>query len=56
MSESPLRAAFAARASRTGFIPFVTAGYPSLDATLEMLRGFAREGALAVDTVATVLR
>lgn len=49
MSDSRLRAAFAARAGRTGFIPYVTAGYPSLDATLEMLRAFAREGALAVE-------
>lgn len=49
MSDSRLRAAFAARAGRTGFIPFVTAGYPSLDATLEMLRAFAREGALAAE-------
>jgi len=49
LSDSTLRAAFAARAGGTGFIPFVTAGYPSLDATLEMLRGFAREGALAVE-------
>jgi tryptophan synthase alpha chain len=49
LSASRLQAAFAAHAGRTGFIPFVTAGYPSLDATLEMLRGFAREGALAVE-------
>lgn len=49
MSDSRLRAAFSARAGRTGFIPFVTAGYPSLDATLEMLRAFAREGALAAE-------
>lgn len=49
MSESRLRAAFAARTGRTGFIPFVTAGYPTLDATLEMLRAFAREGALAAE-------
>lgn len=49
MSESRLRAAFSARAGRTGFIPFVTAGCPSLDATLEMLRAFAREGAIAAE-------
>lgn len=49
MSESRLRAAFSARAGRTGFIPFVTAGYPSLEATLEMLRAFAGAGALAVE-------
>jgi len=46
---SRLRAAFEANAGRTGFIPFVTAGYPSLEATLGMLRAFAREGALAVE-------
>lgn len=46
---SRLGAAFAARSGSTGLIPFVTAGYPDLDATLEMLRGFARSGALAVE-------
>lgn len=46
---SRLGAAFAARSGRTGYIPFVTAGYPDLDATLEMLRGFARSGAIAVE-------
>ena len=49
MSASRLADAFASNAGRTGFIPFVTAGYPTLDATHEMLRGFAREGALAVE-------
>jgi tryptophan synthase alpha chain len=46
---SRLGPAFAARRGATGLIPFVTAGYPSLDATLEMLRGFDRAGALAVE-------
>lgn len=46
---SRLASAFAAHSGRTGLIPFVTAGYPSLDATLEMLRGFAKAGALAVE-------
>ena len=45
---SRLGAAFAARAG-TGLVPFVTAGYPSLDATLEMLRGFDKAGVLAVE-------
>lgn len=49
MNASRLRAAFEANAGRTGFVPFVTAGYPSLEATLGMLRAFAREGALAVE-------
>lgn len=46
---SRLSAAFAARAGATGLIPFVTAGYPSLDVTLAMLRGLERAGALAVE-------
>ena len=44
-----LAAAFAAAPGRTGLIPFLTAGYPSIDASLEMLRGFARLGARAVE-------
>lgn len=35
--------------SPTGLVPYVTAGYPSLDATLEMLVGFERAGARAVE-------
>ncbi len=53
MKKSRLAAAFEAAASvsprRTGVIPYLTAGYPSLDATLEMLRGLAASGALAVE-------
>lgn len=45
---SRLAAAFQA-SGHTGLIAFVTAGYPSLDATLEMLRGFAAAGVLAVE-------
>ncbi|MBI1799774.1 MAG: tryptophan synthase subunit alpha [Candidatus Eisenbacteria bacterium] len=41
--------AFAAMSGRTGLIPFLTAGYPSLEATLEMARGLARGGALAIE-------
>jgi tryptophan synthase alpha chain len=44
-----LATAFERAAGRTGIIPFVTAGYPSLEATFEMLRGFAALGALAVE-------
>src|SRR4029077_17921495 len=44
-----LAVAFAAAKGRTGLIPFVTAGYPSLEASLDMLRGFARQGARAVE-------
>ena len=46
---SRLKSAFAARAGATGLIPFVTVGYPSVDATLEILRGFDRAGVLAVE-------
>jgi tryptophan synthase alpha chain len=46
---SRLGPAFAAARGRTGLVPFITAGYPSLDQSLEMLRGFARLGALAVE-------
>jgi tryptophan synthase alpha chain len=49
VSPSRLAARFAARAGGTGLIPFVTAGYPSLDDTLAMLRAFDRAGALAVE-------
>ncbi len=53
MKKSRLAAAFEAAASvsprRTGVIPYLTAGYPSLDATLDMLRGLAASGALAVE-------
>jgi tryptophan synthase alpha chain len=48
VTDSRLAAAFQS-SGHTGLIPFVTAGYPSLDATLEMLRGFAAAGALAVE-------
>jgi tryptophan synthase alpha chain len=49
LTPSRLGAAFAARRGATGLIPYLTAGYPSLDATLEMLRGCDRAGALAVE-------
>jgi len=44
-----LAAAFERAAGRTGLVPFITAGYPSLDATFEMVRGFAALGVLAVE-------
>lgn len=46
---SRLAAAFERAAGRTGLVPFVTAGYPSLEATFEMLRGFATLGTLGVE-------
>jgi tryptophan synthase alpha chain len=49
LSPSRLASAFSARRGATGLVPFVTAGYPSLDATFEMLLGFERAGALAVE-------
>lgn len=46
---SRLGPAFAAARGHTGLIPFITAGYPSLDASLEMLRDFARLGVRAIE-------
>jgi tryptophan synthase alpha chain len=44
-----LTAAFSAHRGRTGLIPFLTAGYPSLAATDAMLEGIAALGARAVE-------
>ena len=41
--------AFSARTTATGLIPYLTAGYPSLEHTLELLRAVERAGALAVE-------
>ena len=41
--------AFAARTGASGLIPFLTAGYPSLERTLDLLRAIERAGALAVE-------
>ena len=41
--------AFAAARGRTGLIPFITAGYPSLEQSLEILRGLEGCGARAVE-------
>ncbi|MCE9628188.1 MAG: tryptophan synthase subunit alpha, partial [Candidatus Eisenbacteria bacterium] len=49
MSSSRLSSAFAARSGATGLIPFITAGYPSLDASLAMMQAFERAGALAIE-------
>ncbi len=46
---SRLAAAFAAAQGGTGLIPFITAGYPDLDVTRELLERFHRSGALAVE-------
>jgi tryptophan synthase alpha chain len=44
-----LAAAFQEHPGTTGLIPFITAGYPDLDASLEMMTGFARAGARAIE-------
>jgi len=46
---SRLAPAFERARDRIGLIPFITAGSPSLEASFEMLRGFARLGARAVE-------
>jgi tryptophan synthase alpha chain len=46
---SRLASAFAAARGRTGLIPYLVAGYPSPEASFEMLQGFSRQGALAVE-------
>jgi tryptophan synthase alpha chain len=48
-SASRLGPAFAALHGRTGLIPFLTAGFPSLDHTLEMARGLAALGCVALE-------
>jgi tryptophan synthase alpha chain len=48
-SASRLGPAFAALRGRTGLIPFLTAGFPSLDQTLEMARGLASLGCVALE-------
>lgn len=46
---SRIAAAFAAGRGATGLIPYLTAGYPSLDVTLEILNGFAAAGVRAIE-------
>ena len=46
---SRLTASLREHARPTAFVPFVTAGYPSLDATCEMLRELDRAGAAAIE-------
>jgi len=48
-SASRIGRAFAARGGTTGLIPYLTAGYPSPEGTLESLRAVERAGALAVE-------
>ena len=49
MAASRLTAAFRARASTTGLIPYLTAGYPTLDGSLAMMRALEAAGALALE-------
>lgn len=49
MTASRLSTAFAARSGASGLIPYLTAGYPSLDESLAMLRALERAGAMAVE-------
>lgn len=49
MSASRLASAFASRTGATGLIPFLTAGYPSLDDSLAMMHALERAGALAIE-------
>lgn len=46
---SRLTAAFRARAGTTGLIPYLTAGYPSLDGSLAMMHALEAAGALALE-------
>jgi tryptophan synthase alpha chain len=46
---SRLTAAFAARTGVSGLIPYLTAGYPSLEGSLELMRGLERAGVLALE-------
>src|SRR5258705_8106641 len=46
---SRLADAFAASRNATGLIPYLTAGYPSLEESLEIMRGFAAAGSLAIE-------
>lgn len=50
-SEAPsgLARAFASSRGITGLIPYLTAGYPSIEVTLELMRAFERAGALAIE-------
>ena len=49
MAASRLTAAFGARSTTTGLIPYLTAGYPTLDGSLAMMRELEAAGALAIE-------
>ena len=46
---SRLSSAIAKRSGATGLIPYLTAGYPSLEGSLELLRAVERAGAVAAE-------
>jgi len=49
VAASRLTSAFAARTGVSGLIPYLTAGYPSLEGSLELMRALERAGALALE-------
>jgi tryptophan synthase alpha chain len=49
MSPGRIGRALSAASGTTGLIPFLTAGYPSLDASLALMRGFDAAGACALE-------
>jgi tryptophan synthase alpha chain len=46
---SRIASAFAAARGTTGLVPFIVAGYPDFATSLDLLRGFARQGVRAVE-------
>ena len=46
---SRLGSVFSAASGTTGLIPFITAGYPSIDGSLELLQALDRPGVLALE-------
>ncbi len=49
MAASRLTSAFGARSATTGLIPYLTAGYPTLDGSLAMMHALEAAGALALE-------
>ena len=46
---SRLTTALTGRSGTTGLVPYLTAGFPSLDGSLELMRAFERAGASAIE-------
>jgi tryptophan synthase alpha chain len=49
IAASRIATAFGRHPGQTGLVPFLTAGYPDLDASLAMMRAFARAGARVIE-------